>query len=435
MPRITKRTVDAATPTDKRYYVWDDEIKGFGLLVLPSGVKSYFYRYRTPEGRERRATIGRHGAETADSARTKAKAWQRTVSDGGDPLGAKQEAKDALTITQVLDLYLESAAFAAKAKSTQAIDRGRIERHLKPILGKTYADKLTPEAVHKAAKAIGEGKTAGNIKTRKRGLARVKGGAGTARMALTLLRAALKWAVSARFISHNGAEGVSAGVSGTRDTIMRGMEDYERLFRTLDAMEAERRVRGPVADAIRVIALTGARRGEIAGLRWRHVDLKTGQITLPAAHHKTGRKTGKPRVIGLPTAAQTIIAKQTEGKPDDYVFLPASGDGPVNLSKPWRAIRAEAGLPEGIGLHGLRHSLASHMAMQGAQAAEIMTALGHRQMSTAQKYVHFAQDARVALAERAAGTVLAGLAAASGTSQAMVKPLKEAQGHAPKRMV
>lgn len=421
MPRITKRIVDAAKPTDARYYVWDDEVKGFGLLVLPSGVKSYFYRYRTPEGRERRATIGKHGTATADSARAKAKEWQRTVSDGGDPLAVKKEAREALTIAQVLDLYLESAAFAAKAKSTQAIDRGRIERHLKPVLGKTYADKLTPEAVHKAAKAIGEGKTAGTIKTRQRGLARVKGGAGTARMAITLLRAALKWAVSARLISHNGAEGVSAGVSGTRDTIMRGPEDYENLFRTLDTMEAERRLKGPVADAIRVIALTGARRGEIAGLRWQYVDLRAGQITLPPSHHKTGRKTGKPRVIGLPTAAQQIIASQTAGKPDDYVFPPASGDGPVNLSKPWRAIRAEAGLPEGIGLHGLRHSLASHMAMQGAAAAEIMTTLGHRQMSTAQKYVHFAQDARVALAEKAAAMVTGALKGAAKADVVSIK--------------
>jgi site-specific recombinase XerD len=51
-------------------------------------------------------------------------------------------------------------------------------------------------------------------------------------------------------------------------------------------------------------------------------------------------------------------------------------------------VREETGLPEGIDLHGLRHSLASHMAIQGAEAAEIMTALGHSQLSTAQKYVH-----------------------------------------------
>jgi hypothetical protein len=77
---------------------------------------------------------------------------------------------------------------------------------------------------------------------------------------------------------------------------------------------------------------------------------------------------------------------------------------------------------------GLRHSLASHMAMNGAEAAEIMTALGHRQLSTAQRYVHWAQDARQALAEKAAAVALAGMAAAAGAKTADLVPIKERTG-------
>ena len=98
--------------------------------------------------------------------------------------------------------------------------------------------------------------------------------------------------------------------------------------------------------------------------------------------------------------------------------MPSKGSGAVSLSKVWTKVRKEAGLPEGIGLHGLRHSLASHMAMQGAEAAEIMTTLGHSQLSTAQKYVHWAQDARSSLAERAALIVKAGMAGAAGQNEA-----------------
>lgn len=54
MPKITKRVVDAAVREGERYILWDDEIKGFGLLVMPSGIKSYFYQYRTAEGRQLR---------------------------------------------------------------------------------------------------------------------------------------------------------------------------------------------------------------------------------------------------------------------------------------------------------------------------------------------------------------------------------------------
>ena len=88
-----------------------------------------------------------------------------------------------------------------------------------------------------------------------------------------------------------------------------------------------------------------------------------------------------------------IIARQPQGAADDLVFLPANGEGVVSLSKPWSQVRSEAKLPEGIGLHGLRHSLASHMAMAGAAAGEIMTALGHSQLSTTQRYLHWAENA------------------------------------------
>lgn len=409
MARISKRTVDAAAPRGGRFYVWDEEIKGFGLLVLPSGVKSYIYQYRTPEGRTRRITIGKHGGTTAEGARKKALTLRRTVEDGGDPLAEKHAKREALTVGELLDRYLESAKFDAKAESTQEIDRGRIERHLRPTLGKRFVGKLAADDIRRAFGAIRDGKTAVDEKTGYRGRAIVTGGEGTARMAIRLLKAIMNWAVAEGLATKNPVFGVDIGTDGTRDAILDDAKAYERLFRTLDTMQDEKRIRPAVADAIRVIALTGARRGEIAGLCWRHVDLKAGTITLPPKAHKTGRKTGTPRVIGLPAAAQAIIAKQSEGKPDEYVFPPTKGSGVLSLSKPWRLVRAEAKLPEGIGLHGLRHSLASHMAMNGAQAAEIMVALGHRELATAQRYVHWAQDARATLAERAAAHVVAAL--------------------------
>lgn len=424
MPKISKQIVDAARSKRADYFLWDAEIKGFGLKVLTTGVKSYVFQYRTAEGRSRRATIGKHSETmTAEQARKKAKDMRHAVEDGLDPLGAKQAAREALTVSQVLDMYLESGRFAEKAPSTQAIDRGRIARHIKPTLGRKFITKLTGEDIRRAFAMIRDGKTAANIKTGPRGRAIVTGGEGAARMSVRLFRAVMRWAISEGLASHNPADGVEVGSDGSRDVIIEKSEDYARLFRTLETMQNELRLRPQVADAIRVIALTGARRGEVAGLRWSHVDLKGGVIILPPMEHKTGRKTQKPRIIGLPAAAQVIIAKQTEGKPSDYVFAPAKGEGPPNLSHPWRKIRIEAGLPETIGLHGLRHSLASHMAMGGAEAAEIMTALGHRQLSTAQRYIHWAQDGRAALAEKAAAHITGALA--GDKKKAKVVPLKK----------
>lgn len=426
MPKITKTLVDATEPDPggRRRTVWDTEIKGFGLLVLPSGVKSFVYQYRTPHGRTRRATIGQHGQWTVAEARERAEDWRTIVRAGGDPLGEKAALRQAPTMGDVLDAYLRSGRFGEKADSTRAIDRGRIERHLRPLLGREHVDTLTPEAVRRALAAIRDGKTKATVKTgKKRGKARVRGGPTTARDCIALLRAILNWALAEGIIERNPAALIKLGSHGNRDTILESPEQYRVLFETLERMEREGRIRRPVADAIRVIALTGARRGEIAGLRWQHVDLDRGLITLPPAGHKTGRRTGKPRIIGLPATAQALIARQRAGEPDDWVFPPAHGAGPVQLSKPWRTVRVEAGLPDGIGLHALRHTLGSYMAMQGAEAAEIMTALGHRQLSTAVRYIHWARDARQALAEKAGATAIAGLAAASGGPGAEVKPL------------
>ncbi|PZV33387.1 tyrosine-type recombinase/integrase [Mesorhizobium kowhaii] len=425
MPKITKRIVDAVeADKDRRFYVWDDQIKGFGLLVLPSGVKSYIYQYRTPEGKERRATLGKHGSLTPDEARDAADEMRRLVKAGRDPLDEKRDRRLATTVKEVLEAYLESEAFKGKAVGTRATDKGRINRHLIPLLGKHHVDKLRPGDLDKAFASIRDGKTAVREKVGPRALARVRGGEGAARKSLRLLRSTLAWAVRERLITSNPASTYQTGADGTRDVILDDAAAYGRLFKTLDLMEAEKRIRQPVADAIRVIALTGARRGEIAGLCWWHVDLKSGLVTLPPAAHKTGRKTGKPRIIGLPAAAQALIARQPAGELDDFVFSPAKGDGPVVLSKMWNKVRVEAELPEGIGLHGLRHSLASHMAMAGAQASEIMTALGHRDMATSAKYVHWAQEARQAIAEKGAAVALAGMAVSSDKKTAEVVPLK-----------
>lgn len=126
--------------------------------------------------------------------------------------------------------------------------------------------------------------------------------------------------------------------------------------------------------------------------------------------------------------AVEIIERQPPGGMDSLVFKPRTGDQPLNLSAPWRIVRAEAGLPEGLGLHGLRHSVGSHMAMNGAEAAEIMWALGHHQLSTANRYLHLADKARAKIAKKAAAPALAGMKAAEGAKPAVVVEMPKRKG-------
>lgn len=409
MLKLTKKTVDAEQPGDDQRFVWDSELKGFGLKVFPTGAKSFVFQYRTPEGKTSRLTIGKYSDTlTADQARKLAKDKAFEVHAGRDPQGEKKARRDALTVDELLDLYVKSEKFIKNAASTQAIDKGRIDRHLRPLLGKAIADTLAADQVAKAHKAIAEGKTAARVKTKARGLAKVTGGEGTADKAILLLKTAFTWAIDNDFAKTNPAGKTRSKPSGQRNTIMNNSDDYARLFTTLQTMENEKRIRTAAADAIRFIALTGARRGEATGLRWKWVDLKSGMITLPPKEHKAGHHTGEARIIALPTEAQAIIARQPDGEPDDYVFRPSKGKGALSLGPAWPAVRAEAKLPENLGLHGLRHSIGSHLAMAGASAVELMKQLGHKQISTTMRYVHFAEDARSTLADRAASVAMAG---------------------------
>lgn len=423
---ITKSVVDSAVASGKINILWDSKMPGFGLAVYPTGVKSFVFGFRTPEGKNRRITIGKASESlTADQARKRARELHREVLNGGDPMGHKQARQKALTINQLLDLYLVSPTFDKKAESTKYVDKGRIERHLRPLLGKNFADLLSPDSVRLAQNDITKGKTAARIETKARGVAKVTGGKGTADKAVLVLRAAYSWAISEGILKDNPAASVKVDQPGQRDAILGGAADYERLFSVLAQMENELRIRRPVADAIRFIALTGARRGEVVGMTWAYVDLGAGRVSIPPSRHKTGSRTGKPRIIALPAAAQAIIARQGCGDPMEYVFKPAKGAGAMSLTKPWQQVRKEAQLPAELGLHGLRHSLASHLAMAGGSSAELMESLGHKQVSTTMRYVHFAEKSRSTLAERAAATAMAGLNDSLGKTKAEVVPMQK----------
>src|SRR5436309_2258718 len=90
--RITKRSVDALPRDGNRAILWDNELRGFGVLVLPSGTKSYVVNYRATDGRYRRITLGQHGRLTPDQARKLAKKHLGEIAGGNDPAESRRAA-------------------------------------------------------------------------------------------------------------------------------------------------------------------------------------------------------------------------------------------------------------------------------------------------------------------------------------------------------
>jgi integrase len=159
--------------------------------------------------------------------------------------------------------------------------------------------------------------------------------------------------------------------------------------------------------AVKLLVLTGARLGEVLGLRWEWIDFERGEARLPDS--KNGAKT-----LHLPPPALAVLAvlPRLDGNP--YVIVGAKeSTALVNLEKPWRAIRRPAGLDD-VRLHDLRHAFASVAASSGMGLPIIGKMLGHTQAATTARYAHLASDRVKAAAAAVAGKIAAAMDGGSG---------------------
>src|SRR5712672_846986 len=269
--RIGLREVRGLGPNQ---ILWDSAVIGFHARRQRSPSVTYAVFYRTAEGRQRWHKIGRHGAPwTPEKAREEAVRLLGSVAEGVDPAAIKQRKRNAATVAELCDLYLADAEAGrlltrrkmAKRPSTLGYDRGRIERHIKPLLGRLSVAAITHEDVDNFLHAVAEGKTAARVKTKKRGLARVRGGKGAASRAVGLLGSIFTYAIRHRMRLDNPAHGVTRFADGKRERRLSDVE-YKALGEALERAKGAN-VWPPAVAVTRFLALTGWRRGEVLGLR------------------------------------------------------------------------------------------------------------------------------------------------------------------------
>ena len=263
MSKLTKRTVDAERPEEREKFLWDEDLPGFGLRVFPSGRKSYVVQYKLGGrgGRTRRMALGLHGKLTPEEARKRAAKLLAAVADGADPAGERADAKRALTVADLAELYLSEgpAEKPNKKVSSWQADRSNIERHIQPLLGRKLLNTLTTADIAKFQADVAAGKNKADIKTGKRGRAIVEGGRGTAARSLAVLGAMLQFATGRKLISVNPAKGVRL-LKGEKKERFLTEAEVARLADTLTVMETEHRLSTVAAAAVRLLLLTGCRR-------------------------------------------------------------------------------------------------------------------------------------------------------------------------------
>jgi integrase len=414
MPKISKRIVDAATsPTIlDRVFIWDSEVRGFGLMVTARGTRTYVVQYRTPEGRSRRITIGRHGSPwTPDDARQKAMEILRGVRQGIDPLDTKIAARAALTVAELADLYLREGPMAKPNKKPRSweTDRSCIERHINPLIGSKIAKSLMKLDVSRFQADVASGKTAKDEKTGIRGRAIVRGGKGIAARSLAVLSAILSFAEDHGVVASNPAKGVHPYRGRPRERFLTEAE-VKSISRALEVLERESAIPAVASVAIRLLMLTGCRKNEILSLKWEYVDFERHCLRLPDS--KTGAK-----IIPVAVAPLAILSELPRSS--TWVLPACKGHGHyVGLQKHWEIVRRRACalMPsnsamktfrgtmsnlENVRLHDLRHSFASFAVMNGAPLYMVGKLLGHKQTRTTEIYAHAAEDPLRATAELA----------------------------------
>jgi len=409
MPKLRKRDIDAAKPIPgKTFRIWDDDPRGFGVYVKPSGVRSFFVQYLSPvTAKKRRYTIGQYGRLTLDQARTEARDILSRVAKGKDPLIVRANDRQAAmstasTMAEICDDYMRDAkaglvTYRGRSKkiSTLAIDQGRVDRHIKPLLGDKLARDITTRELERAMHNIRLGKTAVNIKTGPRGRAVVTGGAGTASRTMGLLGSIFSYAIKMGIRTDNPVRGIERPADGTRDRVL-SPEEYKRLGKALKVLEQTGSNKVALR-AYRVLALTGCRRGEVFGLKKSEIDDHNQCLRL--GDTKAGQQV---RALGRP--ALDILTRSPFDKKSDFVFPAGQGDGQMTDAKVFRQA-CELAEIEGVSLHTLRHSFASVALELEYSEMTIAGLLGHRSHSVTSRYAHHVDRALIAAADRISSVI------------------------------
>lgn len=389
MPKLTKTLIDASEPRASAYFVWCSDLPGFGIRVFPSGKKTFYVDYYNLDGQRKRMAVGPFGTLTTDEARKLARITLGSVLGGEDPATERKTRRKSITVAELCDQYLKDAERGLilgkkgrpKKASTLSTDKGRITRHIKPLMGRKLVIDLKQSDINRFIRDVMAGKTAVDEKSgNKRGRAIVEGGAGTAARTTGLLGGILTYAVSEGIIASNPVHGVKRP-AGKRRMRRLDADEYHALGKVLRSSECETELRQSL-NAIWLLLYTGCRSSEITALKWEDIDIegeclrlgdsKTDESIRPLAKKAIDVLKGIERESGNPYVL--VSDRKEEGH---YAALP----GAV------KRIMKRAKL-EDVTPHTLRHSFASVGDDLGLTEITIGACIGHSTSSTTGRYVH-----------------------------------------------
>jgi integrase len=377
--RLTNRTIaKLPVPARGNRISYDDEIGGFGCRVTAAGGRAFVLNYyRRADGRERRITIGGYPEWSAAAAREEAKRLKREIDGGADPVGAYRESRAAPTMADLCSRFLADYV-PRKRPSTQRGYRHQIRADILPAIGRVKVAAVTHADVDTLHHRLS---------------ARVPTHANRVIAVLSkMFFLSVRWG----WRIDNPCKGIERNQERKRTRYLSGAE-LKRLTKALAKLEDQ-----GAANVVRLLLLTGARRGELLAAKWADVDPETGLWVKPGATTKQATVHRVP----LSEAACRLLAEmraQADGA-SEWIFPARGGGHRPHINKAWNELRKAAGIPDAH-LHDLRHTYATALASSGLSLPVIGALLGHTTAQTTLRYSHLMDDPLRAATERASAII------------------------------
>lgn len=352
----------------KKQWMPDSKVVGLGILQLQSGVETWYLRYREPTGKQQHHKIGRADIIGRTVAREEAIKILAAVARGEEPTSARKELRNSPTVA---DLYerMKVEHYPSLRHSTVKGYLCTWDLHIIPALGTTKVQKVNSAQVMALLRKIG----------------------GTqANRTLAIMRKAFNLSILWGLRPDNPCAKVPGNPENKRERYLSD-EERQRLVAALDAM-ATTPLRWRFTQLVRLLMLTGCRAGEICRGRWEWVDEKAAVMAVPAEAHKTGKKTGKKRVVHIPPAAILILRELRRSTNTEWIIA-GRGDGPlIGYQKMWDDLMALAKITD-LKVHDLRHNYASvAITRTGLSLPQVGGLLGHKSALTTKRYAHLIED-------------------------------------------
>jgi integrase len=365
MSKLTKRFVETIQPdpTETLKY-WDTELKGFGIIVLPSGRRTYCVKYRNADRIQKRFKIGVHGQITAEEARNLAKIHLGKVADGEDIAKQSKKVRDLPTFAELADDYIERHA-GKKSPTSVKEDKRFLKKILLPAFGSLKLESIDRRGIEDLHLRLSKTSTQAN-------------------RVLSLLSRMFTLAMSWGWRQDNPVKGIQKYHEEKRERWL-NHEELDRLWEVLN-----RYPQHLTAYVFKILILTGARSGETRKATWDQFDLEKGIWTKPS--HTTKKK--KMQHLPISSKAVRVLQEVTKfRKPDNPYVFPGRVKGQY-LKEPkrfWATVTKAANL-EDVHIHDLRHTHASHLVSKGLSLSIVGKLLGHTQAATTLRYAHLADE-------------------------------------------